>query len=350
VVRDAAPIGVILVNLGTPTAPRPRAVARFLREFLSDRRIVELNPVLWRTLLELCILPLRSRSSATKYASVWTEEGSAILVHSRAQAAALEAALARESEVGGATPDAQSAHPAYTVRCAMRYGSPSIPQALDNLSALGVERILIVPMFPQYSQTTVASIFDAVARHLARRRNHPELRFIRSYATDLGYIEALAALVETSWRENGRPDFSAGERLILSFHSIPRSMADDGDPYHSECLATARALRTRLGLSEDECLVTFQSKFGPGAWLTPATIDTVRALARAGVGRLDVFCPGFTSDCLETLEEIDLLNAEAFAQSGGRQFIRPACLNASEPFIAALTSLVHRHTTPWPPQ
>jgi ferrochelatase len=350
----ATPTGIVLVNLGTPAKPRPRAVARFLREFLTDRRIIELHPVLWRICLEVCVLPVRSRKSAAKYATVWLDRGSPIVVHSQDQAAGLAAALnAVSADASDAGPHPSPAAliapspPRYIVRAAMRYGSPSIAAVLDGLAEEGVRRVLVVPMYPQYSQTTVASIYDSVARHLATRRDQPELRFVRSFPTHPWYIEALAQQIDAAWAARGRPDFAAGDRLILSFHGIPQSMADDGDPYHSECLATAQRLRERLGLGSEECLVTFQSKFGPSPWLTPATIDTVRQLGAAGTGRVDIMCPGFVADCLETLEEIDQLNREAFTLSGGGQFVRIPCLNANSWFIDALAQMVREHTAGW---
>jgi ferrochelatase len=237
--------------------------------------------------------------------------------------------------------------PAYVVRPAMRYGSPAIGPVVDELQAEGVRQILVVPMYPQYSQTTVATIYDALAAHLAHRRDQPELRLIRSFPTASRYIEALAQRVEATWRDEGRPDFAAGERLVLSFHGLPVAMVDKGDPYRSECLATAAALRVRLGLDETQCLTTFQSKFGPSRWLPPATIDTVRRLGAAGTARVDVFCPGFVADCLETLEEIQLLNREAFTTAGGGRFVRIPCLNAEPAWIDALASLIHGHTDGW---
>jgi ferrochelatase len=334
---------VILVNLGTPSEPSPAAVRRFLREFLTDRRVIEAPAIPWRICLEVCILPVRSRASAAKYASVWYPGGSPILVHSRDQAAALAAAL----DSSGQHPDALADSPTFVVRPAMRYGSPAIGPVMDELSAEGVRRILVVPMYPQYSQTTVATIYDALAAHLAHRRDQPELRLVRSFPTAPRYVEALAGRVEATWREEGRPDFAAGERLVLSFHGLPVAMVDKGDPYRSECLATAAALRARLAVDETQCLTTFQSKFGPARWLPPATIDTVRRLGAAGTSRVDVFCPGFVADCLETLEEIQLLNREAFTAAGGGRFVRIPCLNADPAWIDALAALVLGHTDGW---
>jgi ferrochelatase len=306
-------------------------VRRFLREFLSDKRVVEAPALPWRVCLELCILPIRSRRSAAKYSQVWYPEGSPILVHTRAQADALQADLGEH----------------FAVRAAMRYGEPSISAELDSLAQAGVSQVLILPMYPQFSGTTVATIYDAVAQHYRSRRDQPELRFVRSFPTDPNYIEALAQRIEATWAAASRPDFAAGDKLILSFHGIPQSMVRAGDPYHGECQATAAALRARLGLEEAQCLTTFQSKFGPSPWLEPATIDTVTAAGQAGAGRIDVVCPGFTADCLETLEEIDLLNREAFTQAGGGRFVRIPCLNAEKPWIASLSALVRRQTTDW---
>jgi ferrochelatase len=330
---DGAPIGVLLVNLGTPKEPTPRAVRRFLREFLTDRRIIELPAPLWRLCLEVCILPVRARRSAAKYASVWYPGGSPIMVHSRAQAAALAAALD--------PPDA------YMVRHAMRYGSPPVADALSEFEAAGANRVLVLPMYPQYSGTTVATIFDSVARYFAAHRDQPELRWVRSFPTAPLYIEALARRVEEDWQTAGKPDFAAGDRLLLSCPGTPKAMTDDGDPYPAEGAATAAALRARLGLTGEECQVTFQSRFGPGEWLTPATIDTIRRLGHEGTDRVDVFCPGFVADCLETLEEIDILNREAFLAAGGDWFRRIPCLNEHPAWIEALAGLVNSQTQGW---
>lgn len=326
-----AGVGVVLVNLGTPESPTLPAVQRYLREFLSDRRIIPLNPLLWRPILELRVLQVHARASAAKYASVWTPEGSPLLVHARAQASALAVRLGE----------------GVSVAIAMRYGQPSLSSVLDGFAANGISRVLVVPMYPQFSTTTVATVLDALARHIQRSHDQLEYRTVRDFHADPGYIEACARLIEQTWQREGRPDFAAGDRLLLSYHGIPVSMVEAGDPYPHECETTSRLLRERLGLQEQECLTTYQSKFGRSAWLTPATIEQVAAIGDAGVDRLDVFCPGFVADCLETEEEIGILNREEFHAHGGSRFVRVPCLNDSPAWVDALARLVSRHLAGW---
>jgi ferrochelatase len=242
------------------------------------------------------------------------------------------------------------------VEYAMRYGAPAMRDLLARMRSEGVERVLVLPMYPQYSMPTVASVIDDVARYALKAVNQLEVRWVHSYPTHPGYIEALARRVEEKWEVEGRPDFDAGDRMVLSFHGIPVACDTAGDPYQGQCLQTAAALRTRLGVTQEQCLMTFQSKFGPAAWLTPATIDTVAALGKAGTGRVDVLCPGFATDCLETLEEIDLLNRDAytagFAQSPAAgsaepKFVRVACLNDHPVWLDAIADIARTHTAGW---
>jgi len=319
------------VNVGTPDSPTPHDVRVFLREFLSDRRLIALPPLLWQPILNGFILPRRSHRSAEKYASVWTEQGSPLMVHTLAQEDALAARLGD----------------GVRVVAAMRYGELRLSVVLDGLAADGVGRVLVVPMFPQYSTTTVATVFDALERYLATLAHQPEYRTIRAWHDDPGYIEAAALRVEQAWAKEGRPGFEHGDKLLLSFHSIPVAIARAGDPYPDECVHTARLLRDRLGLDEESAPMTFQSKFGPAAWLTPATIDTVRALGDAGVRRLDVFCPGFAADCLETDEEIGILNRNAYHEHGGQRFVRIPSLNDFEPWMDAFADIVRRNLADW---
>lgn len=293
---------LVLANLGTPKSPTTKEVRRYLREFLSDRRVIEMPRLVWKPILEGIILRVRPSQSAAKYRSVWLEEGSPLLHYTTRQAELLTERLG------------------VRVLPAMRYGEPALATVLDRLMEEGHRRIGVLSAYPQYSATTIASVNDALCAWMLAKRNQPEIRLSRSFPVDPTYIAALAGAIEDSWERNGRPDFAAGDRLLLSFHSIPVSMHRAGDPYRDECLATTEALRERLGLAEAECIPTFQSVFGPAEWLTPATIDTVGGLGRSGVGRVDVICPGFVSDCLETLEEIDQLNREAFVEAGGSQF------------------------------
>ncbi|MDR1077516.1 MAG: ferrochelatase [Propionibacteriaceae bacterium] len=330
--HPAVSAGVVLVNLGTPDEPTWPAVRRYLREFLSDRRVVDLPAWFWRPILELHILHGHARRSTAKYASVWYDRGSPLLVHMNDLAAGLRESLTDSGVV---------------VEAAMRYGRPALGQVLADLRQRGCDRVLVVPMYPQFATSTTATVIDALSACLAHSQNLPEVRWVRSWPRDPGYIEAMAAQIERTWSEQGRPDFAGGDKLLLSYHGIPVSMVDAGDPYPEECQATSAALRQRLGLTDEQCPMTFQSKFSHSPWLTPATIDTVAELARAGVRRLDVFCPGFTVDCLETLEEIGLLNREEFLSHGGQTFVRVPCLNDSPAQLTALTGLIRRHLAGW---
>jgi len=276
------------------------------------------------------VLALRPRQSAAKYAAVWTAEGSPLLVGSRRQAAALSAELA----LRGFDVD---------IALAMRYGEPSIEAALDPLRARNVTRMLMLPMYPQYSATTTASAIDGVNRLLGRLRDVPEIRWIKHFADDPGYIEALGASVIDHWKEFGR-----GDCLLMSFHGLPRRNLDLGDPYHCECQKTARLLGQSLGLPLSAYRVSFQSRFGRARWLEPSTVDTLRSLARGGARRVDVICPGFVADCLETLEEIVIEGQAQFKAAGGEQLRYIRCLNDSARFIRTLADLVERNTRGWP--
>lgn len=320
---------LLLVNLGTPATPTAKDVRPFLREFLSDRRVVERHPLLWRPVLEGVILRVRPRSSAAKYATVWRpgqeseRSGSPLMHGTQAQAQMLQERLDRSgAEV--------------QVRVAMRYGEPAVRRVIDEVLAAGTRRLAVLPLYPQYSATTVASIVDVAARCLLSRRDQPELRTVRSFPVSAPYVEALATALEEHWEQVGRPQAQRGDRLLLSFHSIPQAMHDDGDPYRSECEATVAALCRRLDLSPDLVRTTYQSVFGPAAWIGPATIDTAEALGRQGCPRLDVICPGFMADCLETLEEIDQLNRETFVQAGGGEFHYVRWANGSQGAVDVL--------------
>jgi ferrochelatase len=320
---------VLLCNLGTPDAPTPAAVRRYLAEFLSDRRVVEIPRALWLLILHGVILRTRPAKSARKYASIWTDEGSPLKVWTEKQTKLLRGYLGERGH-------------AVQVHYAMRYGSPSIASVLDALKAQGVTRVLVLPLYPQYSGTTTASIGDAVGAWARTVRHLPELRFVNRYHDDSGYIDALAKRVGDHWMSHGRPD-----KLVLSFHGVPRRTLELGDPYHCECLKTARLLGERLGL-KDDLLVTFQSRLGRAEWLQPYTEPTLVALAQRGVRRVDVMCPGFTSDCLETLEEIDQEARAAFLRAGGEEFHYLPCLNDQHEWIAALAALAIRHLQGWP--
>ncbi len=322
---------VLLVNLGTPDTPTSHDVRSFLREFLSDRRVIETHPLIWRPILEGIILRIRPRQSAEKYRTVWLDEGSPLMHWTRRQAELMQEELGESVEV----------------RYAMRYGQPAIRTVLDEVYRGGARRILVLPAYPQYAASSAGTVIDEVARHLLASRDQLEIRTVRSFPEAPDYIEALAHAIESSWEERGKPDFEAGDRLILSFHSIPRAMHDAGDPYRQECEATAAALRARLGLEGEALTVTYQSVFGPAEWIAPATIDTVERLGREGVGRLDVICPGFMADCLETLEEIDQLNRETFIEAGGREFHYIPWGNDSRGVVRALVEQVRQGVAGW---
>jgi len=322
--------GVLLVNLGSPEAPTAKALRPYLKQFLSDTRVVEIPRLAWWPILNLIILNTRPAKSAEKYASIWMEEGSPLRVHTERQAKILAGYLG------------EAGHKDWIVRWAMRYGEPSIGHTLDEMRALGCDRILVVPLYPQYAGSTTGSVMDEVARSLLAWRNLPELRFIRSYHDHPGYIEALAASVRRHWQRNGQ-----AERLILSFHGVPRFTLDKGDPYHCECHKTARLLADALGDDGKRIQVTFQSRFGKAEWLQPYTQPTLEAMAREGVQSVDVMCPGFSSDCLETLEEIAMECKEAFLEHGGKQFNYIPCLNEDDVWMAHLRDLVLAHAGHW---
>lgn len=323
---------IVLINLGTPDAPTPAAVRRYLKQFLSDDRVVEIPRAVWWFILNGIILPIRSRKSAEKYASIWTNDGSPLKRYTEKQALLLQGYLGERGHQ-------------VKVAVAMRYGNPSIPDVLEALKQDGCDRVLILPAYPQYSGTTTASIYDAVLAHYRATRNLPELRFIKHYHDDPGYIRALAHSVRGYWQRHGRPD-----RLVMSFHGVPKRTLLLGDPYHCECHKTARLLAAELGLSSDQYLVTFQSRFGRAEWLQPYTAPTVQKLAKEGVGRIDVMCPGFTSDCLETLEEIAMEVRHDFLTAGGKEFHYIPCLNETPDWIDGMASLAIAHLGGWPTQ
>jgi ferrochelatase len=329
----------LLLNLGSPDAPTPRSVRRYLAQFLSDPRVIEMPMLPWQILLRTVILPWRGRTSARKYAAVWTPDGAPLRFHLQQQTSGLQQWLhARGHAV-------QAAY-------AMRYGTAcmTVTQAMQQLSLAGIRRILLMPMYPQYSASTTASAFDAAFDALRAMRNQPEIRTVRAYHDHPAYISALAAQVRQYWQEHGQPDFTAGERLVLSFHGAPRRTLDLGDPYHDQCQQSAALLMRALGLTAGECRVTFQSRFGREEWLQPYTAPTLTALGEAGVRRVDVFCPGFTADCLETLGEMGIEARDEFLRAGGRAFHRIPCLNESPAWIAALGEIVAQHMQGWPTQ
>ncbi len=320
---------VLLVNLGTPDAPTPKALRRYLAEFLSDPRVVEIPRLLWWLILHGVILRVRPAKSAAKYASVWTPEGSPLAMWTKRQATLLLGSLGERGHQ-------------LVVQHAMRYGQPSVATVLDELKAQNVTRVLVLPMYPQYAAATTASVGDAVMAWATRQRRVPELRFVADFHDDAAYIKALAFTVHRHWQSHGR-----GQRLVMSFHGIPHRSLLLGDPYHCQCHKTARLLAQELGLRQDEWQLTFQSRFGKAKWLEPYTEPTLQALAAQGVKRVDLMCPGFVADCLETLEEIDQEARAAFIAAGGETFHYIPCLNDQNEGTRALATVAERHLSGW---
>lgn len=309
---------LLLVNLGTPSAPTPEAVSRYLGEFLADPRVVQLPRLFWLPLLRLVVLPLRSRRVAHNYAAIWMDGGSPLEVHTRRLADAVRPLL-----------------PGVHVEHAMRYGEPALTRRLRELRAEGA-RVLVLPLYPQYSTTTTASVADVIAREL------PAARMVEDYHVDPDWVRAVADSIRRHWQAQGR-----GDRLLFSFHGIPQRVVDQGDPYERQCHASARAITAELGLGEGDWQLTFQSRFGGGKWLSPATDATVRALPGEGVKRIDVVCPGFSADCLETLEEIAMQNAAFFREAGGETLSYIPCLNDDPAHARALAGLAQRGFDAW---
>lgn len=322
--------GVLLVNLGTPDAPTPAAVRRFLKQFLWDPRVVEFPRPLWWLVLNGIILRIRPSRSAAAYRKIWTAEGSPLLVYSSTLASRLSQSL--EQRRPGF----------YRTELGMTYGAPSVSDAIDSLQRAGARRLLVLPLYPQYSGTTTASVFDLVAGKLGRMRWIPETRFINQYHDAPAYVDALAASIREYWQEHGR-----GSHLLLSFHGVPRYTLERGDPYHCQCQKTGRLVAEALGLGDEDWTLSFQSRVGRAEWLRPYTDETVTELGRRGIGRLDVACPGFATDCLETLEEIAMQNAEFFAEAGGEELHYIPALNARDDHVGLLADLVEQHSSGW---
>ncbi|MAW81347.1 MAG: ferrochelatase [Parvularcula sp.] len=320
--------GVLLVNLGTPDAPEAGAVRRYLREFLSDERIVDLPRALWLPVLHGIILNVRPAATARNYAKIWRQESneSPLRYYTRAQAEALAARFAN-----------------VRVSWAMRYGNPSVASQLEEMKQDGCERILVIPLYPQYSATTTASVTDAVFDAVKAMRWQPAIRTAPAFHDEPAYIEALAAVTR---RHLATEDF-APERVIISFHGLPQRYFDMGDPYHCHCAKTARLLREKMGWTEDFAPMAFQSKFGREKWLEPATEDVIKKLGGEGVKKLGVITPGFVADCIETLEEIDIAGRETFMEAGGEAFTAIPCLNDAPETAALLETLARRETAGW---
>lgn len=323
-------VGVLLVNLGTPEAPTAPALRRYLQEFLSDPRVVEIPRFVWWPLLNLIILNTRPKKSAAKYASVWLDEGSPLRVYSERQLAKTASAL-------------QAAGYEIELELAMRYGEPSIARALDALKSRGVNRVLVLPLYPQFSASTTATVFDKVYEALAAMRSPPALRTVRHFHDHPAYIQAVAGSIRRHWESHGR-----GDLLLMSFHGVPRRSLLKGDPYHCECHKTGRLIAAALGLTDNQWRVSFQSRFGPAEWLKPYTSELFEQLPLAGIKHLDVVCPGFLSDCLETLEEIAMEGKEEFLTAGGERYQFIPCLNDSDEAVSLLKQLIEQETLGWP--
>ena len=324
-------LGVLLVNLGTPDAPTASAVRRYLKQFLWDPRVIEVPRVLWWIILHGFILRFRPARSAQMYEKIWTEDGSPLLIHSRRITESVQQQLS--ARISG------SVH----VELGMSYGEPSIDAALDRLNASGAKRIVCLPLYPQYSGTTTASVFDAVTAALSRQRRIPEFRFISHYHDARGYIAAQAQNIREYWERHGR-----GQKLLFSFHGIPQDTLTNGDPYHCHCHKSARLIAESLELDDDDWTISFQSRVGRAEWLRPYTDETVKELGGNGLQRLDVVCPGFSADCLETLEEIAIQNAAFFKSAGGEALNYIPALNARDDHVAFLARLIEKHAAGWP--
>jgi len=322
--------GILLINLGTPDAPTPSALRRYLKQFLSDPRVIEIPSLVWWPILHGIILTLRPRKSAEKYAQIWTQDGSPLLVHTRRQATLFQGFLGTRVK----SP--------FAVEFGMRYGNPSIASAIAKLKAKHCNRILVFPLYPQYAASSTASALDAISQTLNRVRNVPALRFIRNYHDHPAYISALAESVRDYWSINGR-----SAKLIMSFHGVPRRTLDLGDPYHCECHKTARLLAEALGLKQDQYMVCFQSRFGKAEWLKPYLAPTLEALGKQQLQRVDVICPGFSSDCLETLEEIAMEGKAIFTKNGGGEFHYIPALNEQESWINAMCDIALENLQGW---
>jgi len=314
--------GVLLVNLGTPDAPTTGAVRRYLREFLSDPRVVQIPRAVWLPILYLFVLPFRPGKSAKKYASIWRTDGSPLRIYTERQAQLLRGYLGQK--LGKPVP----------VLPAMRYGNPSIKAALAELKERGCDRLLVIPMYPQYAGSTTASTEDALAKALRRWKPAPAVKVIKDFHAHAAYAKAIAKNVNDYWMKTGRPD-----RLVMSFHGIPKAVVAAGDPYEKQCRESARLIAIELGWNDARTLVTFQSRFGAAEWLQPYTDATLRQLGKDGVGRADVICPGFAADCLETLEEIDIENRHVFMKAGGKEFHYIPTTNDTQAWMTLLSIL-----------
>jgi ferrochelatase len=327
---DQAKVGILLANLGTPDAPTAKALRRYLGQFLMDRRVVEIPRFIWCWILHCIILVVRPKKSAEKYAQIWTKDGSPLLVHAQKQALLLRGFLG------------QKINSPFVVELGMSYGNPSMQSAIESLKAQHCNKILVFPLYPQYAASSTAAALDAVWKSLLKMRNVPAIRTIRNYHDHPAYIAALAASVRQHWQINGKPT-----KLVMSFHGVPKFHLMKGDPYHCECHKTARLLAEALELNKDEYTVAFQSRFGKQEWLKPYLASTLEALGKAKTKRIDVICPGFSSDCLETLEEIAMEGKEIFTHAGGGEYHYIPALNENEAWIHAMTTIALENLQGW---
>ncbi len=326
--------GILLVNLGTPDEPTPSAIRRYLKEFLSDARVVEIAKPIWWLILNGIILNVRPKKTAKKYAGIWMKEGSPLRVYTSRQSQMLRGYLGEVIK----SP--------LKIEYAMRYGNPSIEAGIDKLKAANCENILVLPLYPQYAASTTGATFDQLARVLMKKRNVPGIRMIRSYHDHPAYIDAVANNVLAEWMKIGRPNF-ATDKLLMTFHGLPKFHLDKGDPYHCQCHKSARLIADALGVKKDQFTVTFQSRFGRAEWLQPYTDKTLEALGKQGIKRVDVICPGFAADCLETLEEIADEAKVTFLNAGGSEFHYIPVANDTPAFVGALTEIAREHLAGW---
>ncbi len=324
-------VGILLVNLGTPDNTKTSSVRRYLRQFLSDPRVIEVPKVIWWFVLNLFILPFRPSKSAEAYKEIWTKEGSPLLLYSEEITKKIQKSF-----------NGRELKNDFHVELAMSYGKPSIENSLNKLRKKNVRRILLLPMYPQYSSTTTGSVFENVTKVLSKQRWIPEFRHINQYHDNKAYIETISESIKEFWKSNGTSD-----RLLFSFHGLPKKMLLEGDPYHCQCYKTARLVSEKLELTEDDWFVSFQSRLGPTKWLEPYTDETLKSWGEKKSGVVDVICPGFSVDCLETLEEIAMENAEYYEEAGGKKLRYIPALNSQQKHISFLINLIEKNISDW---
>ena len=323
-------IGVLITNLGTPDAPNKKELKVYLNQFLSDPRVIELPKILWQIILKLVILQIRPSKSAEAYKQIWTDKGSPLLDIANRQLNKIQSSFSSKNEN-------------IVFEVGMRYGNPSIPDALLKLQKKQVRRLLVLPMYPQYCAATTGSTFDEVTNVLQKWRWIPEMRFINQYFEEKNYIEALSNSIKSFWKKTSKP-----QKIIFSYHGIPKRYLTNGDPYHCFCLKTTRLVKEHMGLADDEIMTTFQSRFGREEWLKPYTSETLKELPKQGIKNIHIISPGFSSDCLETLEELEEENKEYFMESGGENYHYIPCLNDHDDHIDVFVNLIKKHTQGWP--